>query len=167
MVKTGKTSSGEEDDSMRKSHPKHEDKDFSQRVAGLLETVPEKTSDTCIANWQKVKQLEVADFEASLKQIGENGSLLDDEKLEYTSWQEYGKHVVGVRNKSTLKKQGIVRTVDPNGSITEASYKDGLIHGIYRRIDDKGVQIQISANGRPMAALRFDSDFNLLDYNDP
>ena len=86
---------------------------------------------------------------------------MKDGAVEYAAWEHYGKTCYGMRKKLTKKRHGIVRIVEPNGPIIEATYKDGALHGMYRRIDKDGVQMQISENGRPKALLYFNSEFEI------
>lgn len=73
----------------------------------------------------------------------------------------------GMRNQTTKKKEGIVRTVWQDRSITEASYKNGVPHGLYRYIWGNEVQIKIYKEGQLIAGMHFDSNFkSLRSYGD-
>ena len=61
--------------------------------------------------------------------------------LEYAVWDAFGKTCYGMRKVLTKKRHGIVRTLEPNGAIFEASYKDGQLHGYYIRVDEDGVRM--------------------------
>ena len=67
-------------------------------------------------------------------------SMLDLNNCVYEEWQEQGKLRFGMRHKLTGKRHDLVRTVELNGSIYEASYKDGRMHGLYRWICDNGME---------------------------
>jgi len=69
------------------------------------------------------------------------------------AWQQYGNLFYGMRRQGTNVRHGLVRCIEPNGSITDASYKDNALHGIWRKVDKDGVRMQILENGRPRAFL--------------
>ena len=72
-----------------------------------------------------------------------------------------------MRHKLTGKRHGVVRTVEPNGSIYEASYKDGRMHGLYRWICDNEIRMQVSHDGQGKAVMHFSPRFQELVRNDP
>lgn len=107
------------------------------------------------------------EFEKKWKQVddGEKPTFHAD-NVEYATWEQYGKQFFGMRRKVTHKRHGVVRIVEPNGPIIEATYKDGALHGLYRRIDKDGVRVQVSKNGRPKAMLDFNSEFEEIERED-
>ena len=69
--------------------------------------------------------------------------MIDFSSCQYEEWEEQGKYRFGMRHKETKKRHGIVRVVEPNGKIYEATYKDGKMHGMYRWICDGEIRFQL------------------------
>ena len=55
---------------------------------------------------------------------------------------------------------GIVRTVDSRNQIREGTYKDGLRHGLHRKVLDEGVAVvEFYVNGQVNGVLTFHGNF--------
>ena len=69
----------------------------------------------------------------------------------------------GMRHKETAEKHGIVRTVEQNGVIREAQYKNGVLHGLSREILVNSATVAVYREGEEVAELVFDKQFNEVE----
>ena len=62
--------------------------------------------------------------------------MIDDYKTEFVEWQkdEDKVKIIGTRHKVSGEPNGIVRMIDSNGDVTECTMRDGLKHGLLRKI---------------------------------
>ena len=61
---------------------------------------------------------------------------------------------------------GVVRHVDPNGSVIEATFKEGRIHGFYRMVSDDEVYVSLEMDGNTIAYILFDQELNEVNKDD-
>lgn len=64
-----------------------------------------------------------------------------------------------MRHRKTKREHGIVRKVMPNGTISEASYKDGLMHGLRRLTSPDQVKVSLMKNGQEVSYFIFNMKF--------
>ena len=110
-------------------------------MIGSIQVTP-NANEAAVENWKRLKPLSLQEWENHwqlAEQDGPQENFLNDGAVEYAAWEHYGKTCYGMRKKLTKKRHGIVRIVEPNGPIIEATYKDGALHGMYRRTDKDGV----------------------------
>ena len=99
---------------------------------------------------------------------------LGDEKGVYKRWRDHaGRRCEGFVTKASHKaadpiKHGYVRSFRPEGEIIEATYKNGELHGLYRRIMASNeheirrvvnVIVAIFKDGDDVAEFVFDQKF--------
>ena len=51
---------------------------------------------------------------------------------------------------------GVVRHIAPNGTVIEATFKQGRIHGLYRLVCDDEVYISVEKEGKALAYVLLD-----------
>lgn len=133
--------------------------DVLQSITMLLKSVPEGANSDCIKIWHTLKPLTVDDFENFWARYKQNDPIIDLDNSTFDEWEEFGKKRLGMRHKTSGKRHGIVRVVENNGSIYEATYRQGKMYGFYRWITDGQIRLQISESGQGKALLHFNTEF--------
>ena len=92
--------------------------------------------------------------------------MTDYRKAEFTTWESRfdgfvpTKHAyIGMRQRLSDVKHGIVREVDDGGNLFEETWKDGKRHGISREITCKYVYVRLYREDDKLAELFFDHAF--------
>lgn len=97
--------------------------------------------------------------------------MIDFKKSEFLHWEQvfegWLKHVyVGMRQRLSNTKHGIVREVDSFGNLHEETWKDGKRHGLSREITPAYVFIRLWQDGEKRAELPFDHSFKEMGRED-
>ena len=137
------------------------------QVASMLASPPEGAKEACLIIWRSLKPLNIEEMLKFWTLIDKNSSMMDPDNALYAEWDEYGKKRFGMRHRSTGTRHGIVRVVEPNGNVYEATYKQGKMHGLYRWITENEIRLQLSFEGVGRALIHFSPDFKELARNDP
>lgn len=83
-------------------------------------------------------------------------TLFDGESL-YDEWQDQkGATCMGMRNRETGKKHGIMRKVWPNEAIWDICYRHGKSHGLTIQYQEKCVHVFLYKDGERLADFAFD-----------
>jgi hypothetical protein len=78
----------------------------------------------------------------------------------FQTWSNGAINFVGMRHKTSGAKHGIVREIDTGkNTIKEASYKDGVRHGLYRMFRNGVCQIIFYKNEEKQAVLSYNMKF--------
>lgn len=78
------------------------------------------------------------------------------ENQEYAVWDDdFGSRNYGCRHRLTGKEHGIVRSFKIGDSIVEASFKNGVRHGLCRQVCADEVAIQLYVQDEEVAYFRF------------
>jgi hypothetical protein len=60
-----------------------------------------------------------------------------------------------MRHRKTKKEHGIVRKIMPNGTVSEASYVNGVMHGLRRLSSPEQVKVALMKNGQEISHFTF------------
>ena len=64
-----------------------------------------------------------------------------------------------MRHRETLKRHGVVRCVMKGGGVVDATYKNGVPHGLYVHVKSNDTTIKLCKDGKEQASFTFDSNF--------
>jgi hypothetical protein len=138
-------------------------------VVQMLKTAPGSADVKATALWRLLKTLPMKlllTFWDMVEPKDSGQPLTDPVSAVFVRWgDDEGTHT-GMRAKSG-NKQGIVRSVDKDGFIIEATYKNNQLHGIQRFILDDRVRVSIFREGRKVAYLHMDKDLNETSRGGP
>jgi hypothetical protein len=146
---------------------KSSDTSVFERVTRMLRLAPRNANSTCVNLWSQLQPLNVEWLHEYWAMVDQDSPMMDLENCHYDEWEEQGKIRLGMRHRITGKRHGIVRTIDPNGTVVEATYKNGRMHGVYRWICDEEIRMQVSQDGQGKAVLHINHEFKELVRNDP
>lgn len=118
------------------------------------------TIELLLENWVKVEP---------------NLPLIEPANQFFDEWEDDdGVKCDGMRRRETLKPHGIVRCVVPNGNVMDATYNNGLRHGLQVNVTQTHTAIELYKNGEKVSSFVFDQAFqeferqgNLLDELTP
>jgi hypothetical protein len=130
--------------------------DQIERELSQAPSVDQGTKEKCVQNWKRLKPLTIEDIKkywhkAELEVNQPQDELAEEFDLsgcEFTTWEKNGSLYIGTRKKDSdhTIKHGVVRQITNDGMIFEATYKNGLIHGIGRIIKEQTINVQIYAS---------------------
>ena len=147
-----------------------------QRVKKMLESVPVGSCTDSIHMWQRLKPMKLKMLQHYWEKVELDQPFWDFENATYTSWTDRkGKHF-GMRDRVTNERQGVIRTFDNQGKLTEGTFKNGKPHGLERQLLYDEARITLYRNGNKYAELeigpdgvevfRYDPDKLLKDFNE-
>ena len=110
--------------------------------------------------WTKMKILTIPFFERYWRQVEPFLPMIDLDLTKYAEWATSdGTFNFGMRHKFNGKMHGIVRRINKNGDIVEASWKHGKMHGFSRYITSLVVYVRLWKDGKIVASFTFTRDF--------
>ena len=113
----------------------------SKKVALMLSSQPFNKGFTEHKYWSRLRAIEIDLFEHYWKMVEPSLPLISDNLEYFDDRNDHGFKHSGTREKGSLLLMGIVRVVDSKGDFSEATYKSGQLHGLYRAV--KGNEVTV------------------------
>ena len=99
----------------------------------MMCTEPENCSETARDMFRRLRELKTEYFEANKA----DRRMVLDGQADYEVWQENKIKYEGSRHRQTRKPHGLVRRCNGE-SIQTAQFKDGILSGLYVKLDEDG-----------------------------
>ena len=98
-------------------------------------------------------------FQKFIVTVDKNCSLYMLPDTYYSKWKVGEIVWTGMKSRVSDRAHGVARYITPDGRIVEGCFKDGLVTGLSREIENGSTKIDLCKAGVRSAQFSFDADF--------